>query len=1149
MDRNTGFDVFHEVSPLYKKKGVSGYKPYMEEMETFSSSIRHTGGEDAVSIGEESTFIAKESPDVPNSAFEEKTRRELINTRRALAVFLFLFASAFIIVTILDQYDILDPEDDDDDRKRIVVSDDDDDEFSLPCVECDGGTLITDMAHIGNNLTIGNHLMVDRVWLLNSTSDIYIDLIEALEDDGGGSSNLTCAECIGDTLVVYNNVNITNDLTVDGDTTLNGNVTITNSTAGDMLVVEIPSWFYDDVTFHEDVTVLGDTYLNGSVFIEGNGTSEMVVVDIPAWFYSDVVFHETITVLGDTFLNNSVFIEGNATIDMFVVRVPTWFYEEVTFHNDITVLGDTHLNGSVFIEGNSTEEMVVVSIPTWFYNEVVFHENVTVIGTTELGNTIIDNTTGTEMLIVYPPSWFYGPATFHGPTNMTVLTVDTVNLLNYTTSEYFDLFIFLDNLTMMQNMIKQTIANHTTQIDNIEQFINNLALDNCTVIQICGPEANVGDALAEAASLSPTELNTVGIEFCPGVYVVDNTGGALEVPAFVSMVARVPGSVVITPMTASNAVFDLQGTTTINGLAFSNGNQYIIQTNFDGTVTRVVHCTMIDGAGFFQALPPSLGFAVGYVVFIEDVHLISTSGSSTTFTEFSSYYNGAVNLIDVVYTHVDGVALGTGVSILGSPSQVFMSDISLTNLQTGIFLANSPDDFRATGVYARNIALSVLEYYNTNGSIPIHLNGLDTDDSVVEEYIIHSNGTVPALYQFGDVHFYNCTEGAKSTFADAIYLEVHTDSIERSSVRSLSDMSIGAPEKPQFTFTGTGKTSARNLLIYLQTGNAEPIRVDKLLCRGLPQTLGLSVNSSLYMAVNVNDGITGTPFQHFGALMILDAAASSVTDNAIVSEFWDGTQWREFTAMEYDYNFPHPKRGNELFTDADAIVINYDYRLRTGFVPYNDTGTGSWTAYDPVAFGEDLMWVRFRVKYTLTTSPTFSYVSHTGNSQEFGDFGTMFMHGHSRRKAHYNYLERQSMVPLETSRIAFVVPSEVDTSSPFLLKIPFSSNTTGDFGFNITYSYYAPGDAINVVDFIDISDSKRRTERIDGSYLSSNTYALLYQELQFEFVKTFNGALAPYMIRIEILFDPPIAGLSSVDLLSRHLTYVKHMEGEPLGWV
>lgn len=1099
MDRPVKFSQFRKkASASLSKNDPYASEHHVEEMHVLSGPrFRSPGGQDEAS--ETSLFVPKSEADIPNSLFEEKTRRQLIFATRAVTILLLVFMASYITTTILCSLGVICPGDDDDDDHH---------RFRLPCVECDGTTLITNMAEIRHNLTIGDHLMVDRIWLLNVTSQEYIDVFEHLNSSTTIGTSLPCAECVGDTLVVTNNINATNN-----------------------------------------VFVGGDTILNGSVSLVGDPTTDMLVVNISSWFYDNVVFHESVTVLGNTYLNNSVFIEGNATVDMFVVRVPTWFYEEVVFHNNITVLGDATFNNSVFIEGNSTSDMVVVRIPTWFYDDVVFHENVTVLGTTELGNTIIDNTTGTEMFVVYPPSWFYGTATFHNQTNMTVLTVNTVNLLNYTSNEYFDLFLFLDNLTMMQNMIKQTLQNHTTRIENIENFINNLAIDNCTVIQLCGPEADVGAALIEAAALLPSITNRVGLEFCPGVYVVNNTGGPLTVPAFVSMTARVPGSVIITPDIASNAVFDLEGDTTIDGLGFTNGLSYITQSGYDGTMTRIAHCFMEMGSRFFTASSTAAFNNYDFVIYLENLRLIGDSGSATQWITFDQWEDGRVYLSDIIFIHVDNVPLGTGIKISGSPTFVQLTDLSFVNVETGIFMLEPPESFVGNGIYARNVSLAVMELFSNNNTNPLHFNGLDTDATVANEYYIHNTNSMPVMVQFGDVHTYNCTEGPKSPVVDSVYLETHADNIEDASMRVLTDMSVGAPEKPHTSTTGTGKHTSRNLLVYMQTGNAAALRVDKLLCRGIPQTMGISVNSSLYMAVNAPDGITGGEFQHFGAMFDVETAAASAFSDPFITEFWDGTEWREFTAMEYDYNFPHAARGDDLFTQPRTIVINYDYRLRTGFTAYNSTPANAWTASDPVGYGADLMWVRFRVEKALTTGPEFSYVAHTGNAHEFLDFGAQLLHGHARRKDSLHYPTNQTLTDLQTSHVTFAVAGETDTSSPFLLKIFFASSDTGNFAFNVTYSYYAPGDSINVLQFIDTIDPKRRVERIDGAYLTPNVIAMVYQELQFEHVQTFNGALAPYIIRIEIQYELVLGGMTHVDLITNHITYVKHMEGEALAWV
>ncbi len=554
-------------------------------------------------------------------------------------------------------------------------------------------------------------------------------------------------------------------------------------------------------------------------------------------------------------------------------------------------------------------------------------------------------------------------------TNNGTLQVDYINLLNTTSDQYFDVFTAIDKLL-------------------------NLPVENCTVIQVCGPSGNITAALAQATLLNPNATNSVGIEFCPGTYIIDNSAGPLVVPAYVSITSKVVGGASLTPSTAGFAIFDLQGYNTIFGFEFFNGLNapYIIQTGFiNFGITSISHCRMRSGLGLYASSSSGLTFQQ---VDISDCDLVADNGLPTKTLQFD--HTGETYLNNVNMQHVPG-SFGIGVYITSVTCVIFATDISLIGLSTGIYIPATTLSITIDQLYASDISYAVVHMPTiVSGFTELFISDVILDPlygPIASDYIIDNTETV--TYQFGDLQHYNCTSGPKPSTVDAVYVDISLN--EGAIQRNLIDVSVGVPEKPQSVFCGTGKHSSREYVIYYRDPFGAFTKIDDLLCSGNTYTMPVDLGGMMYFAVDLDNPSTGLPFQHFGQIMNVITPAV-LGGSTVVFEYYDGLNWHDIIHMTYYYTYPYtPFEAGWGFETTGTTITNYNWQMKTGYfyygIPFDPWGLGN----DP-GYTRPLYWVRYRVAVApMASPPTFSYIGYTGNTKEDTVEGFTLYHGFARR--------------------------------------------------------------------------------------------------------------------------------------------------------
>lgn len=549
------------------------------------------------------------------------------------------------------------------------------------------------------------------------------------------------------------------------------------------------------------------------------------------------------------------------------------------------------------------------------------------------------------------------------------LTVDYISLLNTTSDTYFDVFTAIDRLL-------------------------NLPVENCTVIQVCGPSGNVTAALAQAAALNPNSTNNVGIEFCPGTYIIDNSAGPLNVPSYVSISSKVPGAASLTPSTTGFAIFNLQGVHNVFGFEFYNGLNapYITQSGFVASgITVIAACIMRNGYGLYESASSG---GIFHEVMVRDCDLIADNGLPTKIFTFD--HTGEAFMNNVIMRHVPG-GFGVGIYVSSVTCITSATDITFIGFSTGIYVAATTVSISIDQLYASDISYTVINIPTiAPGLTEIFLSDIVVDDmygTVASIYQIDTSETY--TYQFGDVQHYNCTSGPKPINVDAIYMDISQN--EGSVFRALTDVSVGVPEKPQSTYMGTGRYSSREFIVYYRDPLGVFSRVDTILCSGSTYTLPPDLGGMLYMAVDLTDPTTGLPFQHYGQLF--NIITPMVLGGSVMTlEYYDGFNWHDVLHMHYQYAYPYtPITAFFAFAITGSSITNFNWQMKTGYffygLPYDPWGLGN----DP-GYTRPLYWVRYVINVApLSVSPEISYMGYTGNTIENTDYGFTLYHGFARR--------------------------------------------------------------------------------------------------------------------------------------------------------
>ena len=715
---------------------------------------------------------------------------------------------------------------------------------------------------------------------------------------------------------------------------------------------------------------------------------------------------------------------------------------------------------------------------------------------------------------------------------------------------------------------------------------------NCSTILVTNTDVAFGiaEALAEAASRSPSPVNPVAIELCAGIHMVDNSGGPLYVPNSVSIVAPANYmATIIVPADATKSVFRIAGgNRQLRGFTINapTATTFGVVEEGDGTVGITTFTELYYiGHGLLQTNTTSNIAILMRSVIIRlmsetsvGVHIQNTGSDfahyATTIGVLSD--SSVVNEIATVAFKYEIAAPLTATIVLDGGNFKRVGTAIYLDVEGVVEMDNlSAADVDESIIHIENPAVTVY----SSGVLKVDLDG----DALSDASFLTGNSSAH-VHLFGDQTEYTCQEANNVPSRVGVYVD--TNVAEGDVLRSMTDVAIGMPEQPYSLHAGDGKHTFRNLLIYtsIAGGALSPAFIGN--CYGNDTVdLNILLNSAIYLAVDVQERHTGDMFQHYGLYLTVETAAVYGLLGSIVPEYYDGTTWRAFATMSFLDQSGFPSDANTPFVSTGNQYVNYNPHIATDHLAYPESGGttyGAWAKNDPIASGMDRYWVRFRVAGALTTGPQLSYVAYTGNGHEWGINGEHLYHGKARKyrkvptatgdmgganigsdpgeiDVYHSTLEfslNNNLLEDDTdsNRLHWVLlmPGDVDTSAPIRMTIYHSTTgtATGNVALEFAWASAAQGDGIydnSGQALLDLNPNERSDTIIrtisDTEQLSSQSF--LFDIPEYAPIGSTNaGSLV--MVRMNRL-GAAIADTFNNDIIivGVNFEYVQRMDGVP----
>lgn len=297
-------------------------------------------------------------------------------------------------------------------------------------------------------------------------------------------------------------------------------------------------------------------------------------------------------------------------------------------------------------------------------------------------------------------------------------------------------------------------------------------------------------------------------------------------------------------------------------------------------------------------------------------------------------------------------------------------------------------------------------------------------------------------------------------------------------LRIFDELSVGLPGAGKESVFGEGDSYNSGMVAYEYNGSTyTDVTTEAQSVAG--STFGIpsgSVNSALYVSTQRIDGVSLDKLKWFGIKIDTETVAIG---GEIVAEYWNGSSWIEFNHLSTRSSGRYYPYAKAIFQRAGSEQIRFD-----------DGIDDDWTKNDPVGFGEDLYWVRFRVAQTLTTAPVFQSMKIHTNRTELNDDGYLEYFGKARPiesfslpnfEAANNSPDSQDIYfssdfgvgkiendypdnDQRRSGAIVYLPASVDTSCPLRLNIVGFNNGADPDPMSITISWIINSDGDDMLD-------------------------------------------------------------------------------------
>lgn len=301
---------------------------------------------------------------------------------------------------------------------------------------------------------------------------------------------------------------------------------------------------------------------------------------------------------------------------------------------------------------------------------------------------------------------------------------------------------------------------------------------------------------------------------------------------------------------------------------------------------------------------------------------------------------------------------------------------------------------------------------------------------------------------------------------------------------------LGSSREPSKLYAGEGHydvdhvyiLSNNNLEIGTFIDNTEGALSDTSPPFNMFQSTG--ANNCLYLGKQSN--IVGFK------VVVLTAAISNVSQNDMVYEYWNGSDWIEFTTCDFISQAPYYMTTSEFFCEVGSYHVNFGLTTATPFVT-------------KVIGGKSAKWIRIRIVNALPSVPILQMLKPHPNSTEIDSDGFIRHFGDSRtvKKISIDYSDcfemvsptdqqvfvsdnlyikriKNSFPPSVSSGVSFTttLPRDIDSSFPLKLSISFTGTSgSGNVFWRIRYACIEIGELVytNALDAPTVGGDEKST--------------------------------------------------------------------------
>jgi len=388
----------------------------------------------------------------------------------------------------------------------------------------------------------------------------------------------------------------------------------------------------------------------------------------------------------------------------------------------------------------------------------------------------------------------------------------------------------------------------------------------------------------------------------------------------------------------------------------------------------------VDGIAFLTFGPNTINNGIcvsGGNVIIRKIDVVSTASINKCID---------INKQSSIVTVKDFTSFSPNVSAcigVGTSGRCIVSDINFVAPVDGIIVSDGCNVRINGGVVfnAQNNAMTVLSggagsTVGTNAltlqdSINYDLNILSSDSTVFGSGYLEIN----KIYAHPDAKLYGS------------YVDLFGGD---EGVNILGELHVGTPRKPAESVFGEGDSYTGGMLVYTYDGTTSATENVSVSARSSSNStfgfVNTDVDSSIYCASTIIcDGDLNDYIPHYGIKANI-LSGHDGTGNVIAEYYTSGGTWEEIKTMSTDSGGSYYPHAGQLFENIGSQQVRYN-----NLVKFDGLGKT-----DPVGYGTDLYWIRFRIETQTDIAPIFEQFKLHSSRFEINSDGWIEYFGRAR---------------------------------------------------------------------------------------------------------------------------------------------------------